>query len=72
MRVPIDNLHDVEMSYDEITTMAFDANTSEEYAIYLQIILLKAKNILDKSGDGWHRILFLKNPETGKIRLWFD
>ena len=68
----IEGDNDIEISYDELVSMAFDINTPEDLSLHYQDILNSQQKCVKEWNTTWDRFIFLKNIYTGKIKVWFD
>lgn len=69
--VPLIGLNDIEISYDDFVSLAFDPGTPDELSSQYIDLLSNAKKYAE-TGGGWHRIIFFIIPDTKRARFWFD
>lgn len=70
--VPLISHDDIPITYEAITTLAFDPNTTNDLSAQYVSILLKARETVQNWGVEWDRLIFLQNPETKAVRIWVD
>jgi len=64
------NLPEKEITYEKLLKTAFDPNTPDVYAKYLQDLLIEQRQIAKKIGWEMECFSFVLNYETGKIIVW--
>lgn len=69
---PIYGYNDKEITRSELTAMAYDTNTPDELAEHYKKTLKVAECSVRDWDIEWSRIIFLINPNTRKVRMWFD
>ena len=72
MSIPIYNYYDKEISYDKLIEMAYDPKTPNDLATHYQEVLQNAHSTIHAWGTTWDRFIFLINPVTSKVHIWFD
>jgi hypothetical protein len=71
-RIPVINAFHRQVSYAEVVSVAFDAMTENNLAQHYQDTLNRANEMINNDPDYWHRIIFLEDTKTGKLKIWFD
>jgi hypothetical protein len=72
MTIPIQNYYDKEISYDQLVELAYDPKTPDELATSYQQVLQNAYTTVHEWNTSWERFIFLQNPKTKKVHIWFD
>jgi hypothetical protein len=70
--IPAINDNDLEIPLQEVTSIAFDANTPDDIAKHYQDKLKARFKMINEDPEYWHRVIFLEDIKTGKLQIWFD
>lgn len=70
--VNIEGQNDEQLTRDEVERIAFDPGTPEDLAGHYLAILVKVRSWITKYKIDLSRILFYRNPISGKLSTYFD
>lgn len=60
------------LTYDQVVEIAFDVNTPDHISKEYKNILVGCKTEMEKLNLDWHRYIFVKNPDNGKLTVSID
>lgn len=63
-------LHHKEISYQDLLETAFNSDTPDEYANYLQGVLRHAREVAKEIDWQIDFLSFVLNQKTGRIQIW--
>jgi len=71
-RFQLMNSNEVEIPYEEVAEIAFDASTPDQISQHYQDVLNEVKKTMHEWDADLYRFIFLQNIYTGRVKIWFD
>lgn len=70
--IPIQGYFDFEISYKDLVSMSKNKTIDKELRSHYKQVIKNTARMMKNFNCGLERFIFLQNPTSCKIRVWFD